>query len=120
MKRDIWTQVKEMVDEGKCPEITLFEEQEIKPVKLGRGRPPNLPEEKYFRHYLGRAFRPDVVRPRCYRKGCNNQLRRDQPVACSDFCEQQIILEAEMILTVLKKKKIRLPISKRIKAQEAN
>jgi hypothetical protein len=112
MKKDLWSQVKDMVEQGKCPEIKLFEEQEIKPAKQKRGRPPNLPEEHSFKHYLGKALKPDVVRPFCYRRGCPNALRVNQPVACSEFCEAQIILEIELVLTLLKRRKVRIPKAK--------
>lgn len=103
-KGGIWDQVKELVDAGKQPVITLTAAQEVRVSKVqdGPGQPkiPRDPGDHRYSHYLGNG-RPIRSQPRCYNRGCLNYLRRDDNMVCSEFCKEEVIREARKVLVRL-------------------
>lgn len=105
--KNVWQQVKDIVEAGQCPEINLSPDQQVRRIKKsGPGRPANLPEEQNFNHYLGRGKLKS--HPRCYRRGCFKRLRVDQPLCCSEECTTKVIEEAYWVLSVTGQRDARL------------
>lgn len=107
-KGGIWDQVRDIIDSGQVPIITLTAAQEVHTSGKGTlGRPPNHPEEKNFQHYLSNTRHRG--RPYCYNKGCRNQLRRDDILVCGEFCRNEVVKEAERVLALMKGWVIKVP-----------
>lgn len=94
----VWEQVEELVAAGKGVTIRLTEAQEVKFHK-NRKLETRVHRERPWETYLGST--KGTTRPRCYAKGCRTYLKKDQPVACSQKCADQIIEESLRYLALL-------------------
>jgi hypothetical protein len=65
----------------------------------GPGRPRVRDMEKLFSDYAGST---DGEQPRCRRPGCRRHLRRDQALACSPHCADELIKAALFNLSRLR------------------
>lgn len=103
MADSLWKQIKEIVEAGQSPIVTLHPSQEIK-FKLAPGRPKNPPEKQQFKHYLGSD--KTGKRPRCRTIGCSQYLRLNQRAFCCDDCEEKAMSMIVPLLEGLPLKKI--------------
>lgn len=98
-----WEKLAQKVASGFDPnktriEVELTPGQRIRRVKRRPGRPRTRGAVKYG-HYAG--WQPEKGgrgRPRCRKRGCQRQLRRDQPLACCASHQEEVIAEAKDIL----------------------
>lgn len=84
-KGGVWDEVRQLVERGEHPVITLTAEQEVIETKGPRPRFASDERGKTFHHYLGNT-RQTRSRPRCENRGCKNYLKRDDLWFCSEWC----------------------------------
>ncbi len=103
-KKGIWEQVRDIVNAGMCPEITLRPEDQVTRVKLPVGRPINPPDMTNYRHYKSEP--QPGHRPICKARGCKRYLRLNQALWCSDDCQEIGISELSGVLSKLNEKEV--------------
>ena len=95
----VWEQVNALVAEGKSVTITLTEAQEVAIPRRA------LSDRRLFRMRPWESYAGSTDgnrRPRCRANGCTTYLRKNQPLACSDKCERQLIATCLRTLAILR------------------
>ena len=101
-----------MVDNGKRknPPVVVVDWDDVSNQTLpspGRPKTTNGSHDHYLDH--GGAYGLTYV-PRCRVRGCINQLRMDQLLACSDECAEKLIHQAKWTLAILQDGEIRIKV----------
>lgn len=92
--------VADLVKQGRQPSLLLPPSQILPKVKHGKnGRPRvNYTHDNKYDELKGHAGRRGKKWPRCYARGCEKYLKKNQKLVCSDACFETVFNHALTLL----------------------
>lgn len=99
---DVWRKLLDAASEGKAIQVSVPPGARIKRQRRPKAGRPRTRGPLLFGDYAG--YDPaQGGRPYCFFRGCNKNLKKDQPIACCPEHEALVVQEAEEILRKAKR-----------------